>query len=443
MKGLQRLARRLTDWSLRWVPDSWIIAVGLTWIVFILAWILTDHGLIQLIDDWGRGFWILHTFAMQMCLIILTGYILSVSPPFRKSLDRLAQIRPHPPRQFASLLLFRRVPGGFTWGLSLIGSAVLARAIARRVRNVDYPLLVCCAYLGLGGTWHAGLSGSVPLLVATPGHFMEQEMGILPVTATIFAPFSLTMVALVLIIWTILAVRMHPAPDAVISVDPALLREPSASASQPRERTFAAWIAHTPWVNGIIGTMGLIWVVRHFARYGMRGLNLDTLNFTFLFLGILLHRTPASFLQATREGIVNIWGVVLQFPFYAGMFGIIRDSGLSEVIAGWFSRWMDASSYPMWIAWYSGIVNYFVPSGGSKWAIEAPYLVEAARTLGVPMRTVVLSYAWGDMLTNVIQPFWAIPLLAVARLEFRHIMGYALVFFGAFTVIVTIGMWVL
>jgi short-chain fatty acids transporter len=153
---------------------------------------------------------------------------------------------------------------------------------------------------------------------------------------------------------------------------------------------------------------------------------------------VLLHRTPASLLKGAREAGESIWGVVLQFPFYAGIFGIIQYSGLQDVIAGWFLAVAGKQTYPAMIYWYSGIVNYFVPSGGSKWAIEAPYVVAAGMKLGVPNQLTVLTYAWGDMMTDIIQPFWAIPLLSMARLNFRDIMGYCVMIFIVYFVLTTI-----
>jgi short-chain fatty acids transporter len=162
-------------------------------------------------------------------------------------------------------------------------------------------------------------------------------------------------------------------------------------------------------------------------------------NFTFLMFGVLLHARPTALLAAAEQGGRYVWGVILQFPFYAGIFGIIQKSGLQDTIAGWFTSASTPRTYPVIVLWYSGLLNYIIPSGGSKWAIEAPYIVQAARQIGARLDSTVLAYAWGDMLTDIIQPFWAIPLLAIARLSFRDIMGYGLVFFLVYAALVTLG----
>lgn len=434
---LQKLATKLTRWSMRYVPDAWIIAVILTVIVFILALIFGKHGPYQLIQDWGNGFWLLHSFAMQMALIIMTGYILSTSRPMKAALNWLAGLPKSPAASVGLMALVSMVLAWINWGLSIVGSAVFVRYMVRKQRKVDYGLLVCAAYLGLGGMWHSGLSASAPLLVATPKHFMEKEMGIISVADTIFTPFNLILAFIILVVWTFLATRMHPKPEDTIEADPSLLQE-EPEPPKPEIKTFVDWIAHTPYVNLFVAAIGLIWLFWNFSTKGFGGITLDTVNFTFLILGILFHWTPASFIRAATEAGTYVWGVLIQFPFYAGMFGIIRDSGLAEVMARWFTAIATPHTYPVIIYWYSGILNYFVPSGGSKWAIEAPYIVQAAKNLGVPLNQLVVTYAWGDMMTDVIQPFWAIPLLGVAKTEFRNIMGYALVFFLVYIVVTTV-----
>jgi short-chain fatty acids transporter len=284
----------------------------------------------------------------------------------------------------------------------------------------------------------------MPLLVATPGHFMEKDLGLIPVTRTLFAPLNLALVAATLIAMTVLAARLQPAGGVAPLVDweragdtedddlPAAA--PATGPLSPAQR-----LEQSRLVNLLVGGCGLIWIVWWFGSRGLQGVNLNSVNFLFLMLGVLLHQRPAPLLAAAERGGRYVWGVILQFPFYAGIFGIIRDSKLQDVIAGWFTAVSKPDNYPLLVLWYSGFLNYIIPSGGSKWAIEAPYIVQAAHAIGANLDHTVLAYAWGDMLTDIIQPFWAIPLLAIARLSFRDIMGYGIVFFLAYATIVTLG----
>ena len=443
---LQKLASASTRWSTRWVPDAWVIAVILTIIAFFLGIIFTKSNSYQLIQYWGRGFWVLLSFGMQMCLIIMTGYILATTPVFSRILNALAGVPKSPKGSIALMALVSLVLAWINWGLSIVGSAVFVRFLAKKQKGVDYRLLVATAYLGLGTMWHSGLSASAPLLVATPKHFLEKELGIIPITETIFHPFNLLLALVILIALVIMGPFMHPKKGEQVEANPELVKEAGFVAPpKPKaaDMTPALRVEHSPVINLIVGICGLIWLVWHFGQRGFAGINLDVVNFAFLMVGVLLHWTPASFLKSAQEGGTFIWGVVVQFPFYAGIFGIIQFSGLAQVMAGWFTAIATKETYPFIVLWYSGILNYIVPSGGSKWAIEAPYIIQAAKSLGVSNAMTVVAYAWGDMVTDVIQPFWAIPLLGVAKLGFRDIMGYCMVYFLFYMVIVSIFFWFL
>jgi short-chain fatty acids transporter len=423
-----------------------VIAVILTIVAYFLGIIFTKSNSYQLVQYWGRGFWVLHTFAMQMCLIIMTGYILATTPIFTRILNGLAGVPKSPKGCIVLMALVSMILAWINWGLSIVGSAVFVRFVAKKQKGVDYRLLVATAYLGLGVMWHSGLSASAPLLVATPKHFLEKELGVIPITETIFHPFNLLLALVILIALTIIGPFMHPKKGDEIEVDPALLKE-SESEAPPmpaaKDMTPALRLENSPIINLIVGISGLIWLAWNFGQKGFAAINLDLDNFAFLMIGVLLHWTPASFLKAAKEGGSFIWGVAVQFPFYAGIFGIIQFSGLAPVMAGWFTAIASKETYPFIVVWYSGILNYIVPSGGSKWAIEAPYIIQAATNLGVSKAMTVIAYAWGDMVTDVIQPFWAIPLLGVAKLGFRDIMGYCMIYFLFYMVIISIAFLVL
>ncbi len=439
---LARVAAGLSNWSVRWIPDPLVIAVALSLVTFGLGLAATDATPLSLLRSWGDGFWGLNEFAMQMCLVMVTGSILAASRPFARLLDALAR-RPRSARGAIALMaLFSMGTALLHWGLSLIGSAVFARHLARRRPEVDYPLLIASAYLGMGAVWHAGLSGSVPLLVATPGHFLAETTGVIPITATILRPFNVALVAVVIAVLTLVAVAMHPpagkakpAPPEALAGDEAPAKRKKAAALQGA-LTPAARLEQTPIVALVLGGAGCLWLVITFLDKGAAAVTLNLVNFAFLTLGIILHGKLSEFLRAAAEAGTHVWGVIVQFPLYAGIMGMMKGSGLANVIAGWFTGASTPHSYPSLVLWYSAILNYFVPSGGSKWAIEGPYVLEAAKNLGVAGSNTVLAYAWGEMVTDIIQPFWAIPLLAVAGLSFRNIAGYGMTFCLVYALIV-------
>lgn len=435
--GLSRAAAALTRWSHRWIPSAFAIACLLTFVAFVLA-ILAGATPKRAIVEWGNGFWALLPFAMQMALVVLTGYIVSAAPLVERLFVQTARLARTPRLAVVLMAVVSMALAWVHWGLSIVGGALLVRHVARAQPRVDYRLLVAVAYFGMGATWHSGLSASAPLLVATPGHFLEGRIGLIPVTQTIFSTFNLGLTIVVVALLTVLAALLHPTPEATVTIDPAVLDtlERFDSPVRPRDSSFATFIDHSPVVNLLIAAAGACWLGWHFSTKGFV-LTLDVLNFTFLMLGVLLHRTPASLMAAAEQGSRLMAGVALQFPFYAGIYGIVSGTGLASILGEWMATVTPARWFPLAIYWYSGVVNYFVPSGGSKWAIEAPYLIDAAQRLGVPIDRVVIAYAWGDMATDLIQPFWALPLLAAARLDFRDIMGYELLVFVVYVALVS------
>ncbi len=441
---LSSLAIRLSEATERYVPSAFAIAILLTFVTFGLAIAVVGATPARVIVEWGNGFWTLVPFAMQMALVVLTGYLVSTAPVVDRAFGRLARWATSPRRAVVLMAVVSMALAWVHWGLSLVGCAMFVRHVVRAEPRVDYRLLVCTAYFGMGTTWHAGLSASAPLLVATPGHFLEETTGLIPIGATIFSPFNLILTAVVVTLLTVVAALLHPAPAHTRPIAPDLLEsldrfEPPARPARPSP---AARLDHSRVLTLAIGACGFAWLSWYFATHGF-ALTLDVLNFAFLMLAVALHRSAASLIAAGEKGAGLLAGVVMQFPFYAGMYGVIQGTGLAEALGEGIAALADPDTLPVWLYWYSGLVNYFVPSGGSKWAIEAPYLIDAATRLGVPTPQVVMAYAWGDMSTDIIQPFWALPLLAAARVDFRDIMGYAALVFVIYNTVVSAAFWLL
>jgi short-chain fatty acids transporter len=434
---LQRLAHALTRFSTRYVPDAYVIAGVLTAVVFALALWLSDASTLSLVGFWGDGFWSLIPFTLQMSLVILSGYLVADAPPIRRALAWLAAL-PKTPR--GALLLTALLSMGLAWinwGLSIVASALLARRIGRRRIGVDFRLLVATAYLGLGCMWHAGLSASAPLTSSdVRQEFVKNFLKApVPVTETVFSPFNLILSGLVLVVMALLATAMHP--KQAVELPEGADEDDAADPPLDKASTPAEWLERSPYVNLVIAALAFLYLPRWVSDKGLKSITINHVNLFFLGLGALLHLTPASLLRSAERGGRYVWGVLLQFGFYAGIAGILDKSGLASRIADAFVRVASPETFPVLAVWYSGLLNYVVPSGGAKWVIEVQYLADAARTLGVSMPRTIVAYAWGDMLTDIIQPFWAIPLLSVARLGFRDIMGYCLIFFLAYAALVS------
>jgi short-chain fatty acids transporter len=447
-----RAAIRLTAWTERWVPDAFIFALLATLVVFAAALIWTPSSFAQVVDAWGNGFWDLIPFTLQMSLIIITGHVLATSAPVGKAIGAIA-MWPRTPRGAVALVtFFALATSWFNWGFSLIFSAVLAKEVARRVPGVDYRALAASSFLGLGSIWAQGLSGSAALQMATPGALQPQIRdivargglvpgGIIPFRDTIFLWQSLVSVVVeiavvVLVMWlaTPPASRSRTAKDLGIELG----EREFAPSPRPVAPSPGQWLEHSPVLSLVLVAIGLTYLVRYFgsAAEPLNAITVNILNFSFLMVGVLLHRTPARLMQAVQAATPAVWGVILQFPFYAGIAAIITSTHLSRQLAAAFVSVSTPGSFPAVVAIYSAVLGVFVPSGGSKWIIEAPYVMSAAHELKVHLGWVVAAYDLGEALANLVQPFWMLPILGMFGLRARDVMGYTFIVFLALAPIV-------
>jgi short-chain fatty acids transporter len=448
-----RAALALTDWTERWVPDAFIFALIATVLVIAAALIATPATLLQTVDAWGRGFWDLIPFTLQMALVIITGHVLATSPPMGRVIRAIAS-RPRSPRSAVALVAFFALASSwFNWGFSLVFSAVLAIEVARRVEGVDYRALAAASMLGLGSIWAQGLSGSAALQMATPGALQPQIRdivahgglvagGLIPFRHTIFLWQSFVAVAVEIavvvgVMWlaTPPAGRGRTAKDLGIDLGEFRIQNSEFKILTPGQR-----LEHSPLLTGFVVVLGVTYLARYFRQSAepLNALNLNILNLAFLLLGFLLHGTPARLMRAVQDATPAVWGVILQFPFYAGIAGVITATHLNEQVASLFVRVSTPATFPALVATYSAVLGVFVPSGGSKWVIEAPYVMEAAHTLKVHLGWVVSAYDLGEALANLLQPFWMLPILGLFKLGARDVMGYTIIVFLTLTPVVLI-----
>lgn len=432
---LRELGALLSAFTERWVPDSWVICMLLTAIALLLAVFGAGAGVEQAVLAWGGGIWSLLTLAMQFTIAMVAAHACVASRPVFRWLDRLAAL-PHPEKPLQAVAVagvVSIVTGYLNWALSLVACALFVPFLMRRNPRADVRVLIAASYLGLGTVWHAGLSGSAPLILATPGNpLTAPEAGpalvarVVPVTETLFAPFNLGYAAIVAAAALATVLALHPRRGAV-TLEPgqieAILPRPPAEEPPPdtpagRIDAFRGWV----WLAALLIAYPL---AHSFRTKGVGATwNINAYNAVFLLAALLLHGRPTSFLRACRQGVDAAWGIVLQFPFYAGIFGLMTLTPLGTWLGSLFVRVASTESFPLLVYVYSALMNLFVPSGGSKWLIEAPFLLPAAEQLGVSVTTTLLAYSYGDSTTNLIQPFFAIPILAVTRLRFGDVVGY-------------------
>ncbi len=443
---LMRIGMALSDWAERWFPDALVFAMVAIVVVFV-AGLSVGSSASDLVTDFGDGFWELVPFTMQMAMIVIGGYVVASSPPVARIMRWLASI-PRTPRGAVAFVAFVSMTSSLlSWGFSLIFSALLVRQIVQRVRGVDYRAAGAAAYLGVGSVWALGLSSSAALLMASSGSIPRELFrisGRIPLTQTIFT-WQSELTALIVI---------------TVSVGVAYLSAPAASAAKTAEalgvtivdtaplvenrRAPGEWLEYSGLLTVLVCSMGFSYVVKVILAKGpIAALDLNTYNFLFLMLGLLLHWTPRAFIRSVKAAVPATAGVLIQFPFYAGIFGMITRSSISHEMAQFFVRISSAGTYPVLIAVYSAVLGLFVPSAGSKWLIEAPYLLQAATQLHVNLGWVVQIYNTAEALPNLINPFWMLPLLGLLKLPARQLIGYTVLQLIVNVPLVLLILWVL
>jgi short-chain fatty acids transporter len=449
--SLQNLGIRLTGWTERWVPDAWVVALLLTLPVFLAAIIWGDADPFDATKAWGEGIWSLLELMAQFSFAIVVAFAVATAPPVSRALNRLASV-PNSDKPWQALLLmaaFAFVTGWINWAVTIVASAVFVPYIAKNNPKVDYRLLVTAAYLGIGTIWHAGLSSSAALIAATPGNFLIENKilsDVIPVNETIFTTWNIIMSLLVAAVGMAIIVALSPPPERAltISAEDAEKIIGTGEVERPQGRlTPAERMEWWPGFNIIFGAATAGYFVYLVVTLGFEGWTIDTYNLLFLSAALWLHFRPRPFLNACERGVRGAWGVLVVFPFFAGIFGMVQFTKLGEALADLFASIASTDTFAPFVYWYSGILNYFVPSGGAKFAIEAPYILPAGDAVGFSHAATTMAYAWGDMMSDMIQPFWAIALLAIVRLRFGQIMGYCVVVWIAFLIVTTVGMFLL
>lgn len=444
-KALRKISGALNLGMDKVLPDAIVLAFILTIITFVMGLILTDSGPLDMIVHWGSGFWGFLSFSMQMAMIIATGYIVAEAPPIKRALVKLCRIPKNGIQGVVFVAIASAILGWISWGLGLVAGAILARSVALNLRKVDFKLYVAVAYTGAITTGLFGISGSEFLLVNTPGYFMEEMLGLIPLSQTVFEPSLLIAQILgLIIIVPLVAALIHTNPKDTPEMDSAILDRfleqekavlsMKSNHKKKADMTFAEKVDNSPITTIIIGIAGVVYLVYWFATRGF-DLTLDIMNFLLLFIGILCHGSPRNLLTACEEGVRSAYGVLLQFPFYAGIQGMMASSGLVAIIANAFATHSTVGSFPYLCYFCMAIINFFIPSSGGIFMVAGPALGQAALDLGLEANKFLISFTAGETISNIIQPFWAIPLLGIAGLKMKDIMGYCIVFFVLITLI--------
>lgn len=417
----------------RWLPDPLVFVVLLTIIVFIWGLFVVEpqngqSAVMAIVNFWGDGFWSFLAFTTQMAMIVVTGFALASSQQVGKLLKFLASFAKTPKQGVALVCFFGGLASAINWGFGLVVGALFAKQVARNLKAVDYGLLIACAYIGFM-TWGGGLSGSMPLAASDVNNIIVQKHldgTPIPLTDTIFTAYNLFVIAALLVCMPILVTFMVPKNPKV--VDPSLLaEEPSYQREIPKDAVPALKLEESRILALITVILSSAYLVYYFYNKGfLNGLNLNSVNLIFITVGLFLHKTPMAYMRAIKHAASSTAGILIQFPFYAAIAGIMDHSGVGRIITEFFINIANKDNYAVWAFFSSAAINFAVPSGGGHWIIQGPFVIDAAKELGADFGKATMAIAYGEQWANMIQPFWALPALAIAGLGVRDIMGYCI-----------------
>ena len=420
----------------RYYPDAFIFVIVLSVLTYFLALINTDATAIQTLEAWGNGLPKLFTFTAQICIIMITAHALAHTKPVENFLSKIGSIPNSPIQAYALVTFISGIASLFAWSFGLIVGGIISKFVAigctkKRIK-IHYPLLVACAYSGYV-IWHMGYSSSAALFVSSDGHSLVDKIGIIPVTETIFTSFNISLALITLLLITFINPLMRPSKTSEIKeIDPNVFRfgekERNIKYLNQNNRSFAEVIENARIISLFVGFFLLSFICYIFYKDGFV-LDLNLVSWSFLGIGLILSTSPIHYVKLVNNAAVTVGPIILQYPFYAGIMGMMADTGLINVVADGITKISTSETLGFYSFLSGGLVNMFIPSGGGQWAVQGPVMIEAAKNLDVDPYVIVLGVAYGDQWTNMIQPFWTIPLLAIAGLHMRQIMGYTFVIF--------------
>jgi len=445
---LKKFGQSMTKVLQRWMPEPFVFALMLTLLVATLALFYTDAGLGGTVDGWYKGFWLLLEFGMQIVLILSVPYAVALSPVFTRFIDWLAGLVRSPEAVYIMIIVVGALFSLINFGLIIV-AAILAREMAKRVDGLDYPFLIACVYLA-SQPWVGGLSSAVPLFLGTENNFMIQSGALentISVAHTLGSALNLMyllafFIGMPLIIWW-----MRPKASEVVTMrdliesdhqDHATVEQEAAAVNQT-EKSVSDHLNNSSLLQLLIALMALLVIGRYFL-INNGGLDLNIMIFVFIAIGLILHKTPMRFVVAMKRACGNMSGIIYQYPFYAGIMGIMLYTGLGDVVSAWLASHASVHTIPVIAQTAGAIINFAIPSAGGEWAVVGPAFIDATQSVAASLPAdqaqaliarVAMSIAYGESSSNLLQPFFILVILPVmgagVRVQARDVMGYLVV----------------
>lgn len=426
---LARLGMAIASFMEKYFPDAFVFALVAVAVVFAFGLVLGEAPE-TLVVAFGDGFWQLVPFTMQMVLIIVGGFVVASSKPCNTLIVRMAGIPASPRAAVAFVALFAMLTSLVSWGFSLIFTGLLVRELVRRIDGIDFRAVGAAAYLGLGSVWSLGLSSSPALMMATASSIPQglvEISGVIPMTQTIFLWQSITLAVVLIVISVAIAYYSCPRPEHAKTAAMMGIRFEELTVADAPPRTPAERLEHSPALTIFAVVLLLAYLWYQASEKGIfAAIDLNNFNLFFLAIGLLLHWRPKSFLKAVANSVPATAGVLIQFPFYAGIFGIISKTSIEHTLSGFFVQIATENTFPIILSVYSFILGVFIPSGGGKWVVEAPYVLQAASELKMHLGWTVQTYNASETLPNLLNPFFMLPLMGILNAKARDLVGFSI-----------------
>jgi short-chain fatty acids transporter len=427
---------RFTDTAIRLferlMPDPFVLAVLITIVVAAAAALFGPNAsAAHIVGGWYKGFVGIFTFAFQITLVLVTGHAFAHAAPVQRLFKAIVSVARTPVQASTLTFVCAAVASFFNWGFGLVVAALLAREVAKRIR-VDFAWIVASGFSGWV-VWASGLSSSIALAQSTPGNAMnvvEKLTGqTLPFSTTIFTAFNLVPVAIMLVATPVLLAFLRPADKDAIVLDIEKNPDPPRRQRPAGKLTPAQWLEYS-WIgSAFIGVAGAAFIGMAYVQHNPAFSGVNAVVFVMFILGVVLHGYPLAYAEALKNAAAQTGSMMLQYPLYGGIMGILEATGLPDVLSQFFIAISSAHTLPFWSYICSLIVTFFVPSGGGHWAVQGPFVIPAAIALHASIPGTTMAVAMGEQVTNMMQPFWAAPVVAMAGIGVQRVLGFTLMTF--------------
>jgi short-chain fatty acids transporter len=416
----------------RTIPDPFVLAILITAIVAVLSFIWAPHATLpKMITGWYKGFFDIFTFAFQITLVLVTGHAFAHAPPVQRVFRALVSIARTPAQAGALTFVLVAITSFCNWGMGLVVAALLAREVAKRMR-VDFAWIVAAGFSGWV-VWASGISSSIALAQSTSGSSMNvvQKLtgAVLPFGETVFTRFNLVPTIVMLVAMPFLLAWLKPRDEDAVVLDTTQHPDEAVRKKPEGKLSFARWIEHSWICSAFIGAVGIALIVMtQFQHIAFSGVN--AVIFVMFIAGVIFHGYPLAYADAIKNAAKQTGSMMLQYPLYGGIMGMMDATGLPDVISHFFIAISNAHTLPFWSYVCSLIVTFFIPSGGGHWAVQGPFVVPAAVALHASVPATTMAVAMGEQVSNMLQPFWAAPVVAMAGVGVQRVLGFTVMTFA-------------